>query len=165
MEKWCKGDQTWGIVKEKTSVLILRKKIKCSHWCLQKYVFCFSWQHLFQEPLLLCYYKFIWKVHGAERLASSQYIASCHWLWTEALFFFPLISFPSLCLWNLSRWIKIDQGLLYLINSTIWLHFTKIQTLWVSLSQHYSLWLSKACFPWTIVEFNQQMKTTVFLCV
>lgn len=52
------------------------------------------------------------------------------------LFYFFFISFPNLFLWKLSRRIKIDQGLLNLISGTIWLHFTKIQTLGVSLSQH-----------------------------
>lgn len=128
MEKWCKGDQTWGFVKEKPPVLTLRNKIKCNQWCLQKCVFCFTWQHLLPKPFLLHYYKFIWMVYKAERLASSQCTASCCWLATEP-FFFPH-QFSQSVFWNLSGWIKIDQGLLLLINSMLWLHFTKIQTLW-----------------------------------
>lgn len=153
MEKWCKGDQTWGIVKEKPPVLTPRNKIKCNQWCLQKCVFCFTWQHLLLKPFLLHYYEFIWKVHKAEKLASSQCTASCCWLGTEP-YFFPLISFPILYLWNLSGWIKIDQGLLLLIKSMIWLHFTKIQTLWLSLSQHPSLWLWKTCVPWSSLTYR-----------
>ena len=57
--------------------------------CLQKHVFCFSWQHLSPKTFFLCNYTFIWKVHKAQRFASSQSTASCCLLWAKAFLFFP----------------------------------------------------------------------------
>lgn len=80
-----------GLLKKRTSALILwkKKKIKCNNCCLQKHVFCFSWQHLSPKTFFLCNYTFIWKVHKAERFASSQSTASCCLLWAKAFLFFP----------------------------------------------------------------------------
>lgn len=152
VEKWCKGDQTWGIVKEKPPVLTLRNKIKWNQWCLQKCVFCFTWQHLLPNHSSFT----ITNSSGrSTKHRVSQLSVHCILLLTRNwTFFFSLISFPSLYLWNLSGRIKIDQGLLLLIKSTIWLHFTEIQTLWLSLSQHPSLWLWKTCFPWLSLTYR-----------
>lgn len=105
MEKWCKGDQTWAIVKEKLPVLTLRNKIKFNQWCLQKCVFYFTWQHLLPKPFLLHYYKFFWKIHKAERLASSQCTAFCCWLGTEPFSFPHHFSQPVLM-----KPIRMDQN-------------------------------------------------------
>lgn len=154
MEKWCKGDQTRGIVKEKPPVLSLRNKIKCNQWCLQKCVFSFTWQHILPKPFLFHYYKFIWKVHKAERLASSQCTASCCWLGTEPFIFLHQFSQPVLM-----KPIRMDQNR----SRTIWLHFAKIQALWLSLSQHSSLWLWKTCFPW--LSLTYRWNPPFFACV
>lgn len=94
-------------------------------------------------------------LEGPQSREVSQLSVHCILLLTRNwTLFFSLISFPILYLWNLSGWIKIDQGLLLLIKSMIWLHFTKIQTLWLSLSQHPSLWLWKTCVPWSSLTYR-----------
>lgn len=163
-EKWCKGDQTWGIVK--ASVLILRKNQ------MQQLVFtemCFLFQ--LATPISKNILPLLLQIHleGPQSRMVSQLSVHCILLltmnWSFSFSFFSSSVFPTCAYETYSRWIKIDQGLLFLINSMIWLHFTKRQTPQVSLSQHSSLWLSKTCFPWTVAEFNQQMKTNIFFPV
>lgn len=136
MEKWCKGDQTWGIVKEKPPVLTRRKKNQMQPVVFKEMSFLF---HL-ATPTSKIILPSLLQIHleGPQSREVSQLSVHCILLLTRNWTFFSLISFPNLYFWNLSGWIKIDQGLLFLIDSTVWLHLTKIQTLWLSLSQHSS---------------------------
>lgn len=126
-----------GLLKKRTSALILWKKKKSNvTTAVYRNMFSVSAGNTYLQK-----HSSFAIIHSSGRCTKQRGLPALRALHLAAyfelkLFYFFLISFPNLCLWKLSRRIKIDQGLLNQISGTIWLHFSKIQTLGVSLSQH-----------------------------